>query len=133
MIPLPLPVIIAIVCGAFVLGSISGYSIRDNAAKLSAAKAFKAATQQRLALEEKLNVVSSQYETERARNAVVNVDRVSTVREFYRTAPAVPSVCGLSDAVYGLLANSVRDANTAASGELGAGLPKDTLAAPARD
>lgn len=133
MISLPVPIIIAVVCGVFLIGSINGYNIRDSAAKLSAAKAFKASELRRIALEEKINVVSSQYETERARNAVVTVDRVSTVREFYRTADPVPSVCGLSDAVYGLLANSVRDANAAASGELGSGMPKTVTAAPAHD
>lgn len=133
MISLPLPIVIGVVCGAFLFGSMSGYSIRDTAAKLSAAKSFKAAERQRAALEEKINVVSSQYEVERAKHAVVGVERVNTVREFYRTGAPVPSVCGLSDAVYGLLANSVADANAAASGELGTGLPKDTDAAQARD
>ena len=133
MIPVPIYVAIAVICGAFIFGSFSGYAIRDTAAKLSAAKAFKAAERQRVALEEKINVVSSQYESERAKHAVVGVERVNTVREFYRTGAPVPSVCGLSDAVYGLLANSVADANAAASGELGTGLPKTTDAAAARN
>jgi len=133
MISLPLPIVISVVCGAFFIGSVSGYSIRDNAAKLSAAKAYKAYEQRRLALEEKINVVSSQYEAERAKHAVVGVERINTVREFYRTGAPVPSVCGLSDAVYGLLANSVADANAAASGELGARLPKTADAAQTRD
>jgi hypothetical protein len=112
-----LAVIIAVVVGVFFLGCLNGYSIRDQAAKTAAAKAFKAASDERVKLQGQLDVVSAKYEIERKRASQVAVERYNTVKEYYNNAPAVDPRCALPDRMYGLLAHSVADANVAASGE----------------
>lgn len=123
--------IISVVIGAFVLGCLNGFAIRDGAAKSAAAKAFKAAEGQRIVLQGQLNVVSAKYEKERERATRLAMARTNTIREFYRTAPPVDASCAVPDPMYGLLVNSVRDANVAASGEPSDALPKSTTAAVA--
>ena len=124
-----LAVTIAVIVGIFVIGCANGYSIRDGAAKAAAAKAFKAAEGQRIVLQGQLDVVSAKYEKERERASRVAVERHNTVREFYRTAPPVDPACAVPEHIYGLLVNSVRDANVAASGEPSGELPKPSGAA----
>lgn len=123
--------IISIVVGAFVLGCLNGYAIKDGAAKSAAAKAYKAAEGQRIVLQGQLNVVSAKYEKERERATRLALARTNTIREFYRTAPPVDASCAVPDPMYGLLVNSVRDANVAASGELGDAVPKSATSAVA--
>lgn len=120
---------IAVIVGAFVLGCANGYFIRDGAAKAAAAKAFKAAEGQRIVLQGQLDVVSAKYEKERERASRVAVERYTTIRELYGKAPPVDPSCAVPALPYGLLVNSVADANVAASGELGGELPKPTEAA----
>lgn len=117
---------IAVIIGAFILGCANGYAIRDGAAKAAAAKAFKAAEGQRIVLQGQLDVVSAKYEKERERASRVAVERHNTIREFYRSAPPVDPSCAVPERMYGLLVNSVRDANVATSGELGGELSKPT-------
>ena len=126
-----LAVTIAVIIGIFVIGCANGYAIRDGAAKAAAAKAFKAAEGQRIILQGQLNVVSAKYEKERERATRLAMARTNTIREFYRTAPPVDASCAVSELPYGLLVNSVRDANVAASGELGSELPKSAPSAVA--
>jgi hypothetical protein len=118
-----LAVTIAVIVGIFVIGCANGYAIRDGAAKAAAAKAFKAAEGQRIILQGQLDVVSAKYEKERERASRVAVERYTTIRKYYPAHPVDPS-CAVPDPMYGLLVNSVRDANVAASGELGSELPK---------
>ena len=120
---------IAVIIGAFVLGCANGYFIRDGAAKSAAAKAFKAAEGRRIVLQGQLDVVSAKYEKERERASRVAVERYTTIRELYSKAPPVDPSCAVPALPYGLLVNSVRDANVAASGELGGELSKPTEAA----
>lgn len=128
---IPLPYILGALVAVFILGCANGYAIRDGAAKSAAAKAFKAAEGQRIILQGQLDVVSAKYEKERERASRVAVERHNTIREFYRNAPPVDPSCAVSELPYGLLVNSVRDANVAASGELGSELPKSATAAVA--
>jgi hypothetical protein len=126
-----LAVIIGIIVGAFFLGCANGYFVRDGAAKSAAAKAFKAAEGQRIVLQGQLDVVSAKYEKERERATRLALARTNTIREFYRTADPVDPSCAVPDRMYGLLVNSVRDANVAASSEPSDGLPKSATASVA--
>lgn len=125
-----LAVIIGIVVGAFFLGCVNGYVVRDGAAKSSAAKAYKAAEGRRLVMQGQIDVLSAQYEEERRRVSSVNVQRTNTIKEFYRDVPAVPAECALPDPMYSLLVNSVRDANVS-TGELSSALPSTSKPAQA--
>jgi hypothetical protein len=103
------PYILGALVGVFVLGCVNGYAIRDGAAKAAAVKAYKA----QIAVQERLNNVSTLYEAERERASRVNTERTNTVREIYRDV-TVPAECALPDVSYGLLVDSVRDYNAAA-------------------
>lgn len=119
---------IAVAVGLVVGGGATGYAIRDGAAKSAAVEAYKAAEEQRVVMQGKIDTISAQYEEERRRVSSVNVQRTNTIKEFYRDAPAVPAECALPDPMYGLLVNGVRDANVA-TGEPSLAVPKS--AAPA--
>lgn len=103
------PYILGALVAVFVLGCANGYAIRDGAAKSAAVKAYKA----QIAVQERLNEISTLYEAERERASRVHTERTNTVREIYRDV-TVPAECALPDASYGLLVDSVRDYNAAA-------------------
>lgn len=108
------PYIIGALVAVFVLGCANGYAIRDGSAKAAAVKAYKA----QIAVQERLNNVSTLYEAERERASRVATERTNTVREYYKNV-YVPDECSVDDGVFGLLVGAVRDANVAAeSGEI---------------
>jgi hypothetical protein len=109
------PYILGALVAVFILGCANGYAIRDGSAKAAAVKAYKA----QIAVQERLNNVSTLYEAERERASRVATERTNTVREYYRDGPAVPAECGVPDPMFGLLISAVRDYNAAAeSGEI---------------
>lgn len=113
------PYILGALVAVFILGCVNGYVVRDGSAKAAAVKAYKA----QIAVQERLNNVSTLYEAERERASRVATERTNTVREIYETVK-VPAECALPDVSYGLLVDSVRDYNAAAeSGEI---LPSPT-------
>lgn len=111
------PYIIGALVAVFVLGCANGYAIRDGSAKAAAVKAYKA----QIAVQERLNNVSTLYEAERERASRVATERTNTVREYYRDVPALADGCALPDPMFGLLVGAVRDHNAAA--ESGSELP----------
>lgn len=113
------PYILGALVAVFVLGCANGYVVRDGSAKAAAVKAYKA----QIAVQERLNNVSTLYEAERERASRVATERTNTVREYYRDV-TVPVECALPDVSYGLLVGAVRDANVAA--ESGESLPSST-------
>jgi len=119
----------SIAVGSALMGCAYGYTIRDNAAKANAAKAYKAAEAQRVKMQEQLNDVSAKYELERERAGQVSVERTQTIKEYYKTVPALDATCAVPPAMYGVLANAVRDANIAAASEPSSELPDDLRAA----
>jgi hypothetical protein len=117
----------------FVLGCANGYIIRDSAAKTAAAKAHKAAYDQLKEKQGEIDVLSAKYEATKAAADRKHLERTNTIREYYTQGPTVDANCALPDPMYGLLANSVRDANAYATSELGADMPDPTPAAEPRD
>jgi len=111
------PYILGALVAVFILGCANGYAIRDGSAKAAAVKAYKA----QIAVQERLNNVSTLYEAERERASRVNTERTNTVREIYETVE-VPAECALPDVSFSLLVDSVRDYNAAAeSGDVMSG------------
>lgn len=104
------PYILGALVAVFVLGCANGYAIRDGSAKAAAVKAYKA----QIAVQERLNEVSTLYEAERERASRVATERTNTVREYYRDVPALADGCALPDPMFGLLVSAVRDHNAAA-------------------
>jgi len=111
------PLMIYGLAGALVIGAASGYKVRDWQCDAAYAKALKKAEKSRVKKQEVVDDVSQTYETERDQADVVATERTNTIREIYKTTPAVPVDCAAPDALRRLLEGSVRDANAAATGK----------------
>ena len=111
------PVMIYGLAGALIIGAASGYKVRDWQCDAAFAKALEKAEKLRVKKQEVVDDVSQTYESERDQANVVATERTNTIREIYKTAPAVPVDCAGSDALRRVLEGGVRDANAAASGK----------------
>ena len=109
--------------GALIIGAASGYKVRDWQCDAAYAKALEKAEKLRVKKQEVVDNVSQTYESEREQANVVATERINTIREIYKTAPADPVDCAGSDALRGVLESSVRDANAAATGKPSGELP----------
>ena len=111
------PLMIYGLAGALVIGVASGYKVRDWQCDAAFAKALEKAEKLRVKKQEIVDDISQTYETERDQANVVATERTNTIREIYKTAPAVPVDCAAPDALRRVLEGSVRDANAAATGK----------------
>ena len=116
---IPNPMMLYALGGALILGAASGYKVRDWQCDAAFAKALEKAEKLRVKKQEVVDDVSQTYEFERDQANVVSTERTNTIREIYKTAPAVAADCAAPDALRGLLESSVSDANAAASGKSG--------------
>ena len=114
---IPNPMLLYAVGGALIIGAASGYKVRDWQCDAAFAKALEKAEKLRVKKQEVVDNVSQTYEIERDQADVVATERTNTIREIYKTAPAVPADCAGSDALRGVLEGSIRDANAAATGK----------------
>ena len=113
------PVMIYGLAGALIIGAASGYKVRDWQCDAAFAKALEKAEKLRVKKQEVVDDVSKTYESERDQANVVATERTNTIREIYKTAPAVPVDCAGSDALRRVLESGVSDANAAAAGKSG--------------
>jgi len=113
------PVMIYGLAGALIIGAASGYKVRDWQCDAAFAKALEKAEKLRVKKQEVVDDVSQTYEAQRDQANVIATERTNTIREIYKTAPAVAADCAAPDALRGLLESSVSDANAAASGKSG--------------
>jgi len=114
---IPNPVMLYALGGALIIGVASGYKVRDWQCDAAFAKALEKAEKLRVKKQEVVDNVSQTYETERDQANGVATERTNTIREIYKTTPAVPVDCAAPDALRRLLESGVRDANAAASGK----------------
>ena len=121
MIPNPLMVYVA--AGTLVIGAAAGYKVRDWQCDAAYSKALEKAEKQRAEMQRAVDDVSQVYEVERDQANVVATERTNTIREIYKTAPAVPADCTPPDGISGLLESGIRDANAAATGKPSVELP----------
>lgn len=108
-----------VAAGALVIGIAAGWKVKDWQCDAAYAKALEQAEKQRKELQGKINDISTVYQIERDKADVVVAGKTSTVREIYKTLPAVPADCAVDARVLGMLESSVSDANARASGKLG--------------
>ena len=127
------PIMIYGLAGALIIGAASGYKVRDWQCDAAYAKALEKAEKLRVKKQEVVDNVSQTYESERDQANVVATERINTIREIYKTAPAVPVDCAGSDALRGVLESSVRDANAAATGKPSSEVPDATNPASRTD
>ena len=108
-----------VAAGALVIGIAAGWKVKDWQCDAAYAKALEKAEKQRKELQGKIDDISTVYQIERDKADVVVAGKTSTVREIYKTLPAVPVDCAVDARVLGMLESSVSDANARASGKLG--------------
>ena len=123
------PILLYAIGGALILGAASGYKVRDWQCDAAYAKALEKAEKARVKKQETVDDISQTYETERDQADVVATERTNTIREIYKTAPAVPVDCAAPDALRRVLEGSIRDANAASSGEPSVEVPNTPSAA----
>jgi len=117
------PVMIYGLAGALLIGAASGYKVRDWQCDAAFAKALEKAEKLRVKKQEVVDNVSQTYESERDQANVVATERTNTIREIYKTAPAVPVDCAGSDALRRVLESGISDANAAAAGKSSSEVP----------
>lgn len=122
-----------VAAGTLVVGAVAGYKVRDWQCDAAYSKALEKAEKQRAEMQKAVDDVSQVYEVERDQANVVATERTNTIREIYKTAPAVPADCTPPDGISGLLESGVRDANAAASGKSGVELPAASSASGTAD
>jgi hypothetical protein len=120
------PVMGYVAAGALIIGAASGYKVRDWQCDAAFAKALEKAEKLRVKKQEVVDDVSQTYESERDQANVVATERTNTIREIYKTAPAVPVDCAGSDALRRVLESGVSDANAAATGKLSGEVPNSS-------
>lgn len=103
--------------GALIIGAASGYKVRDWQCDAAFAKALEKAEKLRVKKQEVVDNVSQTYESQRDQANVVATERTNTIREIYKTSPAVPVDCAGSDALRRVLESGIRDANAATTGK----------------
>ena len=128
---IPNPMLLYAAAGALIIGAASGYKVRDWQCDAAFAKALEKAEKLRVKKQEVVDDVSKTYESERDQANVVATERTNTIREIYKTAPAVPVDCAGSDALRRVLESGVSDANAATTGKPSGEVP-DTTKPPAR-
>ena len=120
------PVMIYGLAGALIIGAASGYKVRDWQCDAAFAKALEKAEKLRVKKQEVVDDVSKTYESERDQANVVATERTNTIREIYKTAPAVPVDCAGSDALRRVLESGVSNANAAAAGKPSGAVPNSS-------
>ena len=130
---IPKPMLLYAVGGALILGAASGYKVRDWQCDAAFAKALEKAEKLRVKKQEVVDDVSKTYESERDQANVVATERTNTIREIYKTAPAVPVDCAGSDALRRVLEGGVRDANAATTGKPSGAVPDTSRPATRTD
>lgn len=116
---IPNPLIVYVAAGTLIIGAAAGYKVRDWQCDAAYSKALEKAEKQRAEMQKAVDDVSLVYEVERDKADIVATERTNTIREIYKTAPAVPADCTPPDGISGLLEGSVRDANAASTGKPG--------------
>jgi hypothetical protein len=126
---IPSPFMLYAAAGALIVGAAAGYKVRDWQCDAAYAKALEKAERLRVKKQEVVDDVSQAYEAQRDQANGVATERTYTIREIYKTAPAVPVDCAAPDAVRKLLESGVRDANAASASEPSVEVPNASSAA----
>lgn len=103
--------------GALLIGVAAGWTVKDWQCDAAYAKAVEKAEKQRQQMQGKIDEVSTLYQAERDQADVVVAGEKQTIREIYKTLPAVPADCVPDARVVGLLEGGVNRANAAAASE----------------
>lgn len=103
--------------GALLIGVAAGWTVKDWQCDAAYAKALEKAEKQRQQMQGKIDEVSTIYQTQRDQADVVVAGERETIREIYKTLPAVPADCSPDPRVIGLLEGGINRANASAASE----------------
>jgi hypothetical protein len=106
-----------VAAGALAIGLATGWKVKDWQCDAAYSKALEKAEKQRQQMQGKIDEVSSIYQAERDQADVVVAGERQTIREIYKTLPAVSADCVPDPRVVGLLEGGINRANAAASSE----------------
>lgn len=120
---MPSPLMLYATGGALIIGAAAGYKVRDWQCDAAYSKALEQAERKRAAKEKVVFDVSEVYEEERNKANVMATERTNTIREIYKTAPAVPADCTPPAGISGLLQSGISDANAKTTGKPSVELP----------
>ena len=113
----PNPLVLYAAGGALLIGSVTGYKIRDWQCDAALASALERAAEQRQEMQDEVDTQASDYETARAETYGVGTRVEREVRTIYREVPAPPADCAPPPDAVSLLQGRVDHANASASGE----------------
>lgn len=111
------PIMGYVAAAALVGGVAAGWKVRDWQCDAAYSKALEKAERERKALQGKIDAISTTYEEERNQANMVVAGTRTTIREIYKTLPAVPADCSPDARAIGLLESSISRANANASGQ----------------
>jgi hypothetical protein len=106
-----------VAAGALAVGLTAGWKIKDWQCDAAYSNALEKAQKQRQQMQGKIDEVSTLYQAERDKADVVVAGEKQTIREIYKTLPAVPADCAADVRIVRLLEGSVGRANAAAASE----------------
>lgn len=106
-----------VAAGALAVGLSAGWKVRDWQCDAAYSAALEKSGKRSQQKQGKVNEVSTVYQSERDQADVVVAREKQTVREIYKTVPAVPDSCAPDPRLIGLLEGSVNRANAAAASE----------------
>lgn len=106
-----------VAAAALAVGLTAGWKIKDWQCDAAYSKALEKAQKQRQQMQGKIDEVSTLYQAERDKADVVVAGERETIREIYKTLPAVPDSCVPDVRIVRLLEGGVSRANAAAASE----------------
>lgn len=106
-----------VAAGALAIGLTAGWKIKDWQCDAAYSKALEKAEKQRQQMQGQIDAVSTLYQAERDKADVVVAGERETIREIYKTLPAVSADCVPDVRIVRLLEGGVSRANAAATSE----------------
>jgi hypothetical protein len=106
-----------VAAGALAVGLTAGWKVKDWQCDAAYSAVLEKAAKQRQQMQGKIDEVSTLYQSERDKADVVVAGEKQTIREIYKTLPAVPADCAPDPRLIGLLEGGVNRANAAAASE----------------
>lgn len=106
-----------VAAGALAIGLTAGWKVKDWQCDAAYSAVLEKAAKQRQQMQGKIDEVSTLYQSERDKADVVVAGEKQTIREIYKTLPAVPADCAADVRIVGLLEGGVNRANAAAASE----------------
>jgi len=111
------PIMGYVAAGALAIGLTAGWKVKDWQCDAAYSAVLEKAAKQRQQMQGKIDEVSTLYQSERDKADVVVAGEKQTIREIYKTLPAVPATCAPDPRLIGLLEGGVNRANAAAASE----------------